>query len=139
MGPDTAPGGRVPPMLDVAFAELTRGSAEQMLAGQRRFGMHQRHDVLQLVTESESAAGLIKPRPTPETAAQCLVNEPAVRHHIDGGIGRVHIDCAESSIPIIADTFERHAAGVWPAEAPDQILHIGRVAANPETKTRFPL
>jgi len=33
-------------MLHVAFAELARGGAEQMLTGERRFGVHQRHYIL---------------------------------------------------------------------------------------------
>jgi len=43
-----------------------RGGAEQMLAGQRRFGMHERHHILQLVAKSVGATRLIKPRPAPE-------------------------------------------------------------------------
>jgi len=39
-------------MLHIAFAELMRGGAQQMFAGQGRFGVHQRHHVLQLVAES---------------------------------------------------------------------------------------
>jgi len=46
----------MPPMLHIAFAELMRGGAEQMLASEGWFGMHQRHHVLQLVTESVCAA-----------------------------------------------------------------------------------
>ena len=86
-----AAGRRMPPMLHVAFAELMRGGAQQMLAGEGRLGMHQRHHVLQLVAESVGAAGLIKSRPAPEPAAQGLIQQPAVRHHIHGGIGRFHI------------------------------------------------
>ena len=33
----------MPPVLDVAFKELARGGTKQMLAGQRRFGMLERH------------------------------------------------------------------------------------------------
>jgi hypothetical protein len=125
-------------MLHIAFAELMRGGAEQMLAGEGRFGMHQRHHVLQLVAESIGAAGLIKPGPAPEPAAQGLIQQPAVRHHIHGGIGRIHVHRAEGSIPIGPDAFERNAAGVRPAKTLDQVLHLRRVAADPEAETRFP-
>ena len=70
----------MPPMLHVAFAELMRRGAQQMLARQRRFGMHQRHHILQLVAEAKCAAGLIKASAAPETAAQGLIQEPAVGH-----------------------------------------------------------
>ena len=60
-------------MLHVAFAELTRGSAQQMLAGQGWLGMHQRHHILQLIAESIRAAGLIKPCAAPEPAAKGLI------------------------------------------------------------------
>ena len=125
-------------MLHIAFAELTRCGAEQMLAGQGRFGMHQGHHVLQLVAESVGAAGLIKPGSAPEPATQGLIQEPAVCHHVDGGIGRIDVDRAEGPTPILPDAFQRRAAGAGPAEAPDQILHISRIEANPEAEARFP-
>ena len=108
-------------MLHIAFAELMRGSAEQMLAGEGRLGVHQRHHVLQLVAESVGTAGLIKPRAAPESAAQGLIQQPAVRQHIHGRIGCIHIHRAEGPIPIFPDTFERHAAGVCRAKSPDQM------------------
>ena len=97
----------MPPMLHIAFAELMRGGAQQMLAGEGRFGMHQRHHVLQLVAESVGAAGLIKPGAAPEPAAQGLIQQPAVGHHIHGGIGRFDVHRAERSVPILPDAFER--------------------------------
>ena len=138
MRPHAAPGRGMPPMLHIAFAELMRGGAEQMLAGEGRFGMHQRHHVLQLVAEPVGAAGLIKPRPAPEPAAQGLIQQPAVRHHIHGRIGRVHVHRAERPIPIFPDAFEGDAAGVGAPKALDQILHVRRVATDPEAETRFP-
>ena len=60
---------RMPPVLDVAFKELARGGTKQMLAGQRRFGMHERHYVLQLITKTVGAARLVKSRAAPEPAA----------------------------------------------------------------------
>ena len=63
----------MPPMLHIALAKLPRGGAQQVLAGQRGFGMDQCHHVLQLVAESVGAAGLIKPGPGPEAATQGLI------------------------------------------------------------------
>ncbi len=129
----------MPPVLHVAFAELMRGSAQQMLAGEGRFGMHQRHHVLQLVAEAVGPAGLVKPRSSPQSAAQGLIQQPAVRHYIHGGIGRINVHRSQSSIPIVPDAFECNAAGIRQAKAPDQALHLGLVAADAEAETRFPL
>src|SRR5258708_30248210 len=73
MSPHTAARRWMPPMLDIAFAELVCGGADQMLAGECRFGMDQGHDILQLVAESISSARLIKTSPAPDTAAQGLI------------------------------------------------------------------
>ena len=109
-----------------------------MLAGQGGFGMHQRHHILQLVAEAEGAAGLIKPGATPQAAAQGLIQQPAVGHHIHGGIGRFHLHRAEGSIPILPDTFEGATAGVGAAKAADQGLHVSSAPPHPEAKAGFP-
>ena len=46
----------MPPMLDIAFAELMRRTAQQVLPHQCGSGMDQRHRVLQLIAETECAA-----------------------------------------------------------------------------------
>ena len=111
-------------MLHIAFAELMRRGAQKMLAGQGRFGMHQRHHILQLVAKSEGSAGLIKSGAAPEPAAQGLIQQPAVRHHIHRRVGRFHVHRAERSLPILPDAFERAAAGLGAAKALDQVLHF---------------
>jgi len=58
--PPPAPGRLDATNVALAFAKLACGGAKQMLAGQRRFSMNQRHHVLQLVAKTVSAAGLIK-------------------------------------------------------------------------------
>jgi len=60
MSADAAASRRVPPMLDIAFAELMGGGAQEMRAGEGRLGMEQGHHILQLVAEAEGAAGLIE-------------------------------------------------------------------------------
>ena len=81
---------------------------------------------------------MIKPRPAPEPAAQGLIQQPAVRHHIHGGIGRFHGHRAEGSIPIGPDAFEGNAAGVRPPKTLDQMLHLPGVPTEPEAKARLP-
>ena len=46
---------RVPPMLDISFTELARGAKEELLADQGWCSVHQRHHILKLVAETESA------------------------------------------------------------------------------------
>src|SRR5262249_6355687 len=73
MGTHASAAWRMPPMLDVAFDELMSGSAQKMFACDRRFGMHQRHHVLQLVAKSVSAAALIKAGAPPIAATEGLI------------------------------------------------------------------
>ena len=129
----------MPPVLHVPFPELPRRRAQEVLAGQSRFGVHQRHHILQLVAETEGAAGLVESRPAPQPAAQGLVQQPAVRQHVHGGIGRVHIHRAERAGSNGPHPFERRAGGVRPPEPLDQALRFRRAPADAETKARLPL
>ena len=56
---------RQPPVLDIAFDELSRCSPQQMIAGQRGPRHGQRHAILQLIAEAIGAAGLIECRNAP--------------------------------------------------------------------------
>ena len=59
---------RQPPMLHVAFDELARRRAEQMLARQRGLRDRQRHHVLQLIAKAVRAARLVECRARPDAA-----------------------------------------------------------------------
>src|SRR5437667_5830865 len=137
MGAHAAARGRVPPMLDVAFAELVSGSPQQMLARQARFGMDQRHYVLQLVAETIRAAGLIEARSPPKPAAQRLIQQPAVGHHIYGRIGRFDVHSAEGAVPITPNAFQFGAAGIAPPKPLDEMAYFRGAASHPEAKSRF--
>ena len=63
-------GMRQPPMLHVAFGELPRRRAQQMLARQQRLRRRERHAVLQLIAKAIGAARLVESGPRPEAAAQ---------------------------------------------------------------------
>ena len=126
-------------MLHVAFAELMRRGAQEMLAGEGGLGMHQRHHILQLVAEAEGSAGLIEPGASPQAAAQGLIQQPAVGHHINGGIGGFDLHGAERPIPIFPDSFEGATAGLSGAEAADQGLHVSDAPPHPEAEAGFPL
>ena len=45
----------MPPMLDISLLKLTGRTEEEVLAHQARFGVDERHHVLQLVAETEGA------------------------------------------------------------------------------------
>ena len=101
--------------------------------------MHEGHHVLQLIPESVGASGLIEPGPPPEPAAHVLIEQPAVGHDIDRGIGGVHIHRPEGAVPPGPDAFQRGAVGIDAAEAVDQLLHLRGVPADPEAEADFAL
>jgi hypothetical protein len=60
-------------MLDIAFHELTRRGAKEVLARERGLGVDERHGVLQLVAEAKGTAGLVVAAPCPQAACHRLV------------------------------------------------------------------
>ena len=90
--------------MHISFAELVCRAAKQMFTDQARFSMYQGHDILELVAEPKSSAGLIQPSASPQTTAQRLVEQPAVEHQIDAGIGCFHRDSVQDVIPLIIDS-----------------------------------
>src|SRR3989304_3625210 len=85
----------MPPMLDIALLELTGSAEEEMLTHENRVCMYERHHVLQLVPETESAPRLVVSAAGPETAHYSLVQEPAIGQEIYGLVGCLHLHCAE--------------------------------------------
>ena len=129
--------GRMPPVLHVAFAELMRRAAQQVLAGEARLGMDQRHDVLQLVAEAESAARLVMAAARPKAARQRLVHEPAVRQQVEGR-GRAfppapRPGCAPSIARTFASATRRRCAGLRPAPTPS-VKTISRSSPSASSK-----
>ena len=59
-GPDAGARLWMPPVLDVAFHELSRGRAQNVVARKLGRSMHEGHDILQLIAKPVSAARLIK-------------------------------------------------------------------------------
>ncbi len=101
----------VPPMLNVALAELMCRRAQKMLTRQRRFSVDKRHRVLQLVAKSECPTGLIKAGPSPKTTAQYLIQQPAVGHQVYRCVGSFHVDRAKRLLPILPNAFESCSGG----------------------------
>ena len=107
----------MPPVLHVAFAELAGRAEQQVFAQQARLGMDERHRVLQLIAEAESAARLVVAAARPQTARQGLVQQPAVGEHVERRVGRFHLHRAERALPVLPHLFERSARGADAAEA----------------------
>src|SRR5438876_4436104 len=96
----------MPPVLDIAFHELSRGRAQNVVAREVGRGVHEGHHILQLVAEAVSAARLIKGRATPDAAAESLVNQPAVEQKIRGNLGCFYFDRAQEPVPPMAGFLE---------------------------------
>ena len=132
---------RMPPVLHVPFAELARGGAQQMLAQQRRLGMHQGHRVLQLVAEAERAARLVKSRARPHAAGERLVDQPAVGQEVDGADRAFRRRPRRASGSSNARRLRaRRAAGARSAETLHELSALSPLSApTPSMKTNFPL
>src|SRR5262245_54321058 len=68
----------MPPVLHIAFHELPCGRAQNVLASQVWRSVHESHDILQLISKPVSAARLIKSRTAPKSAAEGLIQQPAI-------------------------------------------------------------
>ena len=97
----------MPPVLHVAFDELTRRSAQDVRARDARFRVHERHRVLKLIAEAERAAALIESRTPPHPTRQGLVQTPSIQHHVERRLGRPHGDHGEPLLPPLHRTIDR--------------------------------
>ena len=96
----------VPPVLDVAFEELAPGRSQQVLAAEVGPGEAEGHDVLELVAESEGAAGLVVGGTGPQPAAHVLVEQPPVHQQVEGIVGGANLDGAQDVVPPLADPLQ---------------------------------
>jgi hypothetical protein len=60
-------------MLDISFLKLAGGAKKQMLALKARFGVNERHYILQLIAEAEGAPRLVVSGSRPKPAGQRLI------------------------------------------------------------------
>ncbi len=132
MGAHALSVGRMPPVLHVALAELAFGATDQLLAGKPRRRMNQCHGVLQLVAEAVGAAGLVIAAAPPQPARQRLVKQPAVGEHIERGVRRLHMHCAQRVVPVFPHRFQRLACAGASAVSLDELLRFFGVASRAE-------
>src|SRR5438105_15849449 len=97
----------MPPVLHISFTELMGRGDEQVFAHQARLGINERHHVLQLIAETECPPGLVESAPRPQAARQSLIEQPAIRQHVDGRVRRFHVYRAERMLPVFPQSFER--------------------------------
>ena len=131
--------GRVPPVLDIPFGKLTGRAKEQMLARQPRFGVDEGHHILQLVAETEGAAGLVVPAARPEAARQGLIQKPAVGQHVEGRIGCFHLDGAERVFPVLPHRLQRAPRRRRSPETMHQAAGGGGILLRAEREDDLPL
>ena len=99
--------GRVPPVQNVSLLELMLGRLQNVRPRDRRGGMEHRKDVLKLVAISERSARLIEPGATKDPRRERLVQEPTIEHEVHGGLGGLHADAFEKSVPIALEVVPR--------------------------------
>src|SRR5487761_2654844 len=108
---------RMPPVLHIAFEELARCRAQQVLADRSWRGVDQGHHVLQLVTKAVRAARLVERRAAPQARRNYLIDEPAVGQCVQRRIRGSHLDRTECLAPVSMHRFEGGMRGVRPAPA----------------------
>ena len=121
-------------MFYIALAELMCRRAQKMLTRQGRFGVDERHRVLQLVAKSECPTGLIKTGSTPKTTAQDLIQQPAVGHQVYRCVGSFHLERAKRLLPTSPNAFEGRLGGTGFTIAFDQVLRVRQITTGSETK-----
>ena len=120
LGPHALAARFVPPVLDVAFDELSRGGMDDVVAREVRSRQHQREDILQLVAEAERAARLIERRSSPDAAREGLIEEPVVEQQIHRPIGRADLHRPEQRPPEVLHVGKRRGDSLRCAAAPDE-------------------
>ena len=91
----------MPPVLHVPFKKLARRRPQQVRTHQVGRGMHQGHDVLQLVAKTKGAAGLVERGARPQPAGQHLVQQPAVGKNVQGAVWRLDLNSTQRVSPVL--------------------------------------
>ncbi len=130
----------MPPVLDVAFDELMRCRAEEVLAGELALRDDQRDHVLELIAESVRATGLVERGSRPQAAGQRLIDEPAVQHDVQRAIRGLHLDGRLDVVPRPLDLAQEGAvigATPTPHEVERRLAALG-LAEHDHDLSAFP-
>src|SRR5687768_5395786 len=107
-------------MLHVPFDELPTGGRQDLLAAEPRRRVDQRHCILQLISESDRSARMIESRPSPDPAAQCLIEQSSIEHEVDRQIGGPYLNGLEQLILPGASHLQRLLNLACSLESPQQ-------------------
>ena len=93
-------------MLNITLRELVCGTEKEVITNKTRFRVHKCQNILELVSESECAAGLIIPTSSPQPRGKHLVQQPAIGQNVDGLVRRLHLHGAEKACPMLMHRLE---------------------------------
>src|SRR5438876_5845255 len=102
----SASGGWMPPVLDIAFLELMSRRAKDVFPRNFRLCINEGHYILQLIPKAIRTARLIKSRPGPDAARKRLIDQPAIKQGVHGGVRRMNLNGAAKLFPVSDDLFE---------------------------------
>ncbi|MNE79756.1 hypothetical protein D3C80_1762740 [compost metagenome] len=71
-----------------------------MLSGGLGLGKAERHSILQLIAKTIGPPGLIKRRASPDSASECLIQQPAIEHDIHGSVRGLDLDGPKQCLPL---------------------------------------
>ena len=106
-GANAAAARGMPPVLNIAFAELPRGGPQQMRADKIGPCHCERQHVLELVTESVRTSALVERGAAPDATRERLIQQPAVEQQVHRRVRRCHLHCAQYPVPQFLDFAQR--------------------------------
>src|SRR4029079_7302546 len=138
-GPHTAPGWRMPPVLNITLRELPRSGPQQMLACDIAGRDAEGHHVLELVTKPIGPAQLIKRRACPNPANQRLIEHPAIQQYVHRPLRRPDLYGAQHVVPTANDFVQErvHVGATVPVEQPTRLFPPLGLSKKPDNLRTF--
>src|SRR2546423_6362629 len=96
----------MPPVLYIAFFELVCSGACKLRARNVWSRIDERHYILQLISETVSAARLVKSCARQHATRQCLIGQPTIEDCIHRGVWRMDFYGFKYFIPMRDDALE---------------------------------
>ena len=116
-----------------------RAAARRICAARFLGGaVDQGHHVLELVAEAVGPAGLVERRPAPDPAGQDLVEQPAIEHQVQRGVGRPDLDGPEDAVPSALTSASALSASTGRSVGPNEPPRVFRGLRLPERRRRRP-
>src|SRR2546423_1752778 len=90
----------MPPVLHIAFFELVSGGACELRTRYVWSRIDERHYILQLISETVSAARLVESCARQHSTRQCLIGQPTIENRIHSGVGRMDFYGFKYFVPV---------------------------------------